>query len=160
MASDTKKNKIPGMEIYRFDQRRPIMADKQVDRPLTLQHPNPFCNFWNGPIGGPGCICTGNVSGISATSQTIYSCRHGASSQPCQICKGVAEFDAQFDPLRREIAQLRKRVTQLEGAIVGLPQPKGGHHERYYAGWDEAKFRIQVRARLSSTATEKTEDEK
>jgi hypothetical protein len=66
----------------------------------------------------------------------------------------------EVESLRRQIAQLRKRVTQLEGAILGLPQPNGGHHERYYAGWDEARFRIEVRAGLSSTATEKTEAEK
>jgi hypothetical protein len=141
-----------------IQQRRPIMADKQVEAP---QHPNPFCNFWNGPIGGPGCICTGNVSGISATSQTIYSCRHGASSQPCQICKGVAEFDAQFDPLRRQI-------EQLEEALMWMLRTDGHTFSCKFAGCtcgsvDEYKAcranAVELLRALSSTATEKTEAE-
>jgi hypothetical protein len=88
------------------DYRTPNRSDSEVAPPLTEapqpQHPNPFCNFWNGPIGGPGCICTGNVSEITAAPQTIYSCRHGASSQSCQICKGVAEFVGWDESLRTE----------------------------------------------------------
>jgi len=65
------------------------------------QHPNPFCNFWNGPIGGPGCICkpTNSIQQLAVIKKAldygemfVVMCRDGKWIPDRNISPSVTKF--------------------------------------------------------------------